>query len=55
MPLCRMHHTEQHTIGIATFVEKYSRVKLYLWDRGWSFMQLGDKIYLEHQDLGDFD
>lgn len=36
MHLCRDHHTEQHKIGIVTFVEKYWRVRRALQDKGWS-------------------
>jgi hypothetical protein len=35
MPLCRKHHTEQHTIGIISFIQKYLTVSIYLSDQGW--------------------
>lgn len=35
MPLCREHHTEQHKIGIVTFIKKYPSVFLHLKYLGW--------------------
>lgn len=32
MPLCRTHHTQQHTIGIKTFIQTYRAMKEYLKD-----------------------
>lgn len=35
MPLCRIHHTEIHKIGSATFSLKYNNVLLWLNSHGW--------------------
>ncbi len=35
MPLCRIHHSEQHKIGWVTFATKYPRVMIYLLSHGW--------------------
>lgn len=39
MPLCRIHHTEQHKIGIVTFAIKYYSVHEHLAENGWSIEQ----------------
>jgi len=49
MPLCRNHHTEQHQIGIVTFVQRYSRVRDRLFDLGWSIE--GGKLINSQMDL----
>lgn len=36
MPLCRICHIEQGTIGIVTFINKYFRVKQYIEKLGWT-------------------
>jgi 5-methylcytosine-specific restriction endonuclease McrA len=36
MPLCREHHTEQHKIGIITFMRRYPSVAAYLSTAGWT-------------------
>lgn len=33
IPLCRPHHSEQHAIGLKSFVEKYDLP--ISWDSGW--------------------
>jgi 5-methylcytosine-specific restriction endonuclease McrA len=38
MPLCRRCHSEQHTIGIGTFVSKYPQVRRFLFVRGWELV-----------------
>ena len=35
MNLCRLHHVEQHKIGIITFIKKYSEVQNDLALKGW--------------------
>lgn len=40
MDLCRVHHTEQHKIGIITFAEKYKTVKGYLEKSGWEIVSI---------------
>ena len=35
MPLCRLHHTEIHKIGLTTFANKYNQVKEFLISHGW--------------------
>jgi hypothetical protein len=35
MPICRRHHSEQHTIGILSFSSKYLQVATYMADHGW--------------------
>ena len=46
MPLCREHHSEQHTIGIITFIKKYVSVFYYVQDRGWSIDVVNGKELL---------
>lgn len=43
MPLCRLHHIEQHKIGIITFIEKYPQVMTYLQDRQWTIVEVFGK------------
>ena len=40
IPLCREHHSEQHSIGIATFALKYSTVEDYLNRHGWEIINV---------------
>jgi predicted restriction endonuclease len=40
MPLCRIHHTEQHKIGWVTFAKKYPQVANWLLAHGWSIGDL---------------
>jgi predicted restriction endonuclease len=40
MDLCRLHHTEQHKIGIVTFTEKYKMVRDRLEGHGWAIVDL---------------
>lgn len=37
MPLCRMHHTQCHTMGATTFSQKYQQVTNWLMKNGWYF------------------
>ena len=37
MPLCRLHHSEIHTMGLTSFAKKYINVKVWLQDMGWNF------------------
>jgi len=39
-PLCRIHHTEQGQIGIATFTMKYDTVETYLENLGWTVVYI---------------
>jgi len=41
MPLCREHHTEQHSLGWKRFSQRYILVAVALKERGWSFDQDG--------------
>lgn len=45
MPLCRVHHTEVHKIGLNRFVDKYPNVKGWLLSNNWEFNQLTMKWY----------
>jgi hypothetical protein len=38
MFLCRIHHVEQHKIGIITFIEKYPSVKKTIEAKGWEIV-----------------
>lgn len=37
MPLCRQHHSEQHNLGLFSFINKYPSVKFYINSHGWYF------------------
>lgn len=37
MPMCRRHHSEQHTSGMTTFAHKYANVHKWLTAHGWEF------------------
>jgi len=37
IPLCRVHHTEVHKIGLNRFSEKYKEMSLFLTSNGWEF------------------
>lgn len=41
MPLCRVHHTESHKIGIVTFVKKYPSVELFVRGLGFYINEYG--------------
>ena len=41
IPLCRIHHVEQHKIGIVTFAKKYQAVENWLLSYGW---EIGQKL-----------
>lgn len=41
MPLCRVHHIEQHKLGWSRFADKFSAIRLALLARGWDFDDLG--------------
>lgn len=44
MMLCRLHHREQHSIGIVTFALKYPAVMWELEEKGWKLdLALGRK------------
>jgi len=44
MPLCRIHHIQQHRIGIVTFALKYPQVLEHLEQKGWEIQdQFGRK------------
>lgn len=34
-PVCRHHHSERHSLGIKTFIQKYPITKLILKIKGW--------------------
>ena len=46
MPLCRLHHTEQHQIGLYSFVMKYRGLTQYLKVKGWDFT--GGRLFRRH-------
>jgi predicted restriction endonuclease len=37
LPLCRVHHAEQHTIGWFKMCEKYPMLKMEIYQRGFVF------------------
>lgn len=43
MPLAHVYHQECHRIGVKSFVYKYSEVKRWLLDNGWTFDVVLDK------------
>lgn len=45
MALCREHHTEQHAIGIFTFIERYPQVELHLLMLGWEINHTYRKLF----------
>ncbi len=49
IPLCRVHHTEQHQIGFSTFARKYFGVRSELTKLGWYEDERG-KLYHPSQD-----
>lgn len=53
MPLCRIHHIEQHSSGIITFSQRYIAVSSYLYDNGW-FLENGrlKNIYYQNYNHG---
>lgn len=51
MPLCRLHHTEQHTVGIKTFINKYYAVEKYMQKLGWEFSGIEDTLEFWHKEL----
>lgn len=51
MPLCRIHHTEQHQLGIKTFINKYYAVEKYLLKMGWEISGIEGSLELSHPKL----
>jgi hypothetical protein len=43
MPLCRLHHSNVHQIGMNTFAKKYPVVKDWLISHGWDFNVVKNK------------
>jgi len=39
MPLCFIHHTEVHKIGLNKFITKYPPVRLWLVGNEWEFVE----------------
>ena len=35
LPLCRIHHAEQHKVGFIRFIETNPKVRIHLFDMGW--------------------
>lgn len=48
IPLCRLHHVEQHQIGWHKFSHKYIGVAAALLKRGWDF-EMGKLVRIEIQ------
>lgn len=46
MPLCRDHHTEQHRIGLFSFIERHANVGLYISTIGLKIIKLHGKNYI---------
>jgi len=51
MPLCRLHHTEQHTIGIKTFINKYYAVEKHLLKMEWEISGIEGSLEISHPKL----
>lgn len=49
-PLCRIHHTEVHRIGIISFSQKYLGVSTYLQDNGWELVN-GKLLHIQDDQL----
>lgn len=45
MPLCRLHHTEVHKIGLNRFSDKYAEVKGWLLNNNWELNQIAMKWF----------
>lgn len=45
MPICRIHHTEVHKIGLNRFSDKYAQARGWLINNGWEFNKLSMKWY----------
>lgn len=50
MPLCRMHHSEVHRLGLIKFSRKYINVGLYLDKNGWSVLN-GKMLHIEGDQM----
>jgi 5-methylcytosine-specific restriction endonuclease McrA len=37
LTVCRVHHSERHSLGLRRFVEKHSQVRRELIAKGWKF------------------
>ena len=48
VPMCRLHHNEQHAIGWKPFCEKYSKAKALLAELGWEFHGAFGKYWLKN-------
>lgn len=44
MPLCRVCHVEQHTVGILHFCTKNTNVMRHINEKGWEFINIGQGI-----------
>lgn len=55
LPLCRIHHNEQHRIGLASFVEKHPMVRWHLKQLGWDIEVIHGKTVFTHPKLRGFD
>jgi len=52
IPMCRVHHQEQHAKGWATFLFKYPQVFELLKGRGWEFdPKIGGGLHLIHPEV----
>lgn len=53
VPLCIKHHTEQHTVGWITFIEKYAFVASHLQVKGWYLLNgrtlWNDKLSIDNE------
>ncbi len=43
MDLCRIHHTEVHSLGLTTFANKYEQVNKWLLKYNWEFNEFLNK------------
>lgn len=50
MPLCRVHHTEQHKIGLITFSQKYIGVATHLIENGWDLIN-GKLLHIQDDQI----
>jgi hypothetical protein len=51
LPMCRLHHSEQHAKNWDRMMEKYPRLKLILSVMGWSWGTTNGKFKMFHDGL----
>ena len=54
IPLCRKHHTEQHSKGWVTFVRRNQAIAWHLEQKGWKVVNEFDgRQKLSHPEMGN--